>query len=241
VFTDLPPRRSALEAALGYQFIRPELLDEALTHRSTGHGAGTRHRRSTSAGPSYERLEFLGDRVVGLVVAEMLLTAYPTEAEGALTRRFASLVRKETLAEIASAFDLADHIRLPAGESPAARRNPNLLADVCEAIIAALYLDGGMEAARSFVERHWTRRMEASIAPPQDAKTALQEWAQGRGRPLPSYRLVKEEGPPHQPVFTVSVSVEGEASAEASGASKRLAETAAARNLLDALRQGGPS
>ena len=227
--------RAALEAALGYRFARPELLDEALTHRSAGHVGGTRQR---AVAPSYERLEFLGDRVVGLVVAEMLLTGFPGEAEGALTRRFAALVRKETLAEVALEFDLADHIRLPSIEQPAARRNPSLLADVCEAVIAALYLDGGMPAARSFIERHWTKRMAATVAPPQDAKTALQEWAQGRGRPLPAYRLVKEEGPPHQPVFTVSVSVEGEAPAEASGASKRLAETAAAQNLLDILRRG---
>jgi ribonuclease III len=167
----------------------------------------------------------------------MLLTAYPNEAEGPLTKRFAALVRKETLAEVANEFDLALHIKLPPAEQPEARRNPSLLADVCEALIAALYLDGGMAAARAFVERYWAPRMAASIAPPQDAKTALQEWAQGRGRPLPVYQLVREEGPPHQPVFTVSVTVQGEESVEASGASKRLAETAAALSLLSFLRE----
>ncbi len=232
--------RADLEAALGHRFARAELLDEALTHRSTGGSQRPGGRWVAGPAPSYERLEFLGDRVVGLIVAEMLLNAFPAEAEGALTRRFAALVRKETLAEVAGEFDLAEHIRLPPGEQPSARRNPSLLADVCEALIAALYLDGGMGAARAFIERYWAKRMAASVAPPQDAKTALQEWAQGRGRPLPAYRLVREEGPAHQPVFTVSVAVEGEAPAEASGTSKRLAETAAAQSLLERLKGAAP-
>ncbi|GGF41018.1 ribonuclease 3 [Aliidongia dinghuensis] len=228
-----PGQRSALEGELGHRFVDAGLLEEALTHRSAAYvAAGRRDRRGARRSLGYERLEFLGDRVLGLLVAEMLMAAFPREAEGALARRHADLVRKETLAAVATDIDLADHVRLPALDDGAARHNPSLLADVCEAVIAALYVDGGLEAARRFVVERWTPRMNASLTPPKDPKTALQEWAQGRGRPLPVYRLVKTDGPPHQPVFTVSASVEGEAEEVASGASKRLAEAAAAAILL---------
>ena len=232
-----PGLRATLEATLAHPFADPDLLEEALTHRSAAYvESGRRDRRGTRRSLGYERLEFLGDRVLGLLVAEMLMAAFPREAEGALARRHAELVRKETLAAIAEEIDLAEHVRLPTLEDGVARHNPSLLADVCEAIIAALYIDGGLETARRFVALHWTGRMNASLAPPKDAKTGLQEWAQGRGRPLPIYRLVKTDGPPHQPVFTVSVSVEGEGEETASGASKRLAESAAAGLLLARIR-----
>ena len=232
-----PGRRGALEEVLGHRFADPDLLEEALTHRSAAYVAGGRkERRGTRRSLGYERLEFLGDRVLGLLVAEMLMSTFPREAEGALARRHAELVRKETLAAVAVEIDLADHVLLPTIEDGAARHNPSLLADVCEAIIAALYVDGGLDTARIFVTGRWTHRMNASVAPPKDPKTALQEWAQGRGRPLPAYRLVKTDGPPHQPVFTVSASVEGEAEELASGASKRLAEAAAAALLLARIR-----
>jgi ribonuclease-3 len=229
-----------LEAALGHHFARTELLDEALTHRSVGKPAGVRRTRRGGGAPSasYERLEFLGDRVVGLVVAEMLLAAFPREAEGALAQRHAALVRKETLADIAIEIELAAHVHLPAIEERAARSNPSLLADVCEAVIAALYLDGGFEVARQFIARYWTKRMEAVVAPPKDPKTALQEWAQARGKPLPTYRLVKADGPAHQPHFTVAVAVEGLAEVTATGASKRHAEVMAATVLLERIGQG---
>jgi ribonuclease-3 len=213
--------RADLEAALGYRFRQPDLLDQALTHSSV-----------PRAGRSYERLEFLGDRVLSLVIAEMLLTAYPGEAEGALARRHAELVRKETLAAVAGEIDLARHVRLPAIEERAARSNPNLLADVCEAVIAALYLDGGLAVAQGFVDRHWRARMAAALTPPKDAKTALQEWAQGRGKNLPTYRLIRTDGPPHQPIFTVAAGLDGVAEIEASGPSKRQAEATAAALLL---------
>jgi ribonuclease-3 len=228
--------RAVLEAALGHRFERPDLLDQALTHSSASHLAAPRRAGSRS----YERLEFLGDRVLGLIVAEMLLSAYPDEPEGALARRHADLVRKEALAAVAGEIDLAQHIRLPAIEERSARTNPSLLADVCEAVIAAVYLDGGFVAAQSFISRLWAPRMAASLAPPKDPKTALQEWAQGRGRKLPAYRLVKSEGPPHQPVFTVAVEVEGVAAIEATGASKRQAEAAAATLLLQQIVKGMP-
>jgi ribonuclease-3 len=222
--------RTALETALGHRFGHPVLLDQALTHSSV--------KAQRRGGGSYERLEFLGDRVLGLVIAEMLLKAYPDEAEGALARRHAELVRKETLASVAGEVDLAPHVRLPVIEERDARSNPNLLADVCEAVIAALYLDGGFEVARAFVKRHWQPRMAAALAPPKDAKTALQEWAQGRGKKLPAYRLVKSEGPPHQPVFTVAVEVDGFTEITASGTSKRQAEAVAAASLLQQIEKG---
>jgi ribonuclease-3 len=230
---ETPPER-ALQSVLGHGFANPSLLHEALTHRSRQHGAGSRRRgRHAAAQPaSYERLEFLGDRVLGLLVADMLMVQFPREAEGALARRHADLVRKETLAAVAGDVGLAAHIRLPTIEEKDARSNPSLLADVCEAVIAALYLDGGFEVARAFVARYWQHRMTAAVAPPKDPKTALQEWAQGRSLELPTYRLVKTDGVQHQPVFTVAVTVAGAGEAFGTGTSKRLAEAAAAASLL---------
>ncbi|HWK48119.1 MAG TPA: ribonuclease III [Stellaceae bacterium] len=237
---DRDPALDELTDHLGHRFARPALLIDALTHRSAlapadgGRKRGGRRAAASTGGPGfgYERLEFLGDRVLGLVIAELLLDAYPSEAEGALNRRYVDLVRRETLAEVAQAIDLGHLIRLPAIEEPAARRNPALLADVCEAIIAALYLDGGLAVARRFIVRHWVPRMQATLTPPKDAKTALQEWAQLRGKALPVYETVLTEGPPHQPRFTVAVTVDGVAGASATGPSKRLAEASAAQALL---------
>jgi ribonuclease-3 len=213
----------ALEAQLGHRFADPSLLEQALTHKSRAAGG-------------YERLEFLGDRVLGLIVAEMLMTAFPHEAEGLLTRRFHGLVRLETLAAVALDLGLGDLIRLPAIEERQARANPSLLADVCEAVVGALHLDGGIDAARGFVQKYWRPRMLEAGEPPKDPKTALQEWAQRRALPLPDYRLVRTEGPPHQPLFTVAVMVSGQAECEASGPSKRLAEAAAAAIMLERLQ-----
>ena len=212
-----------LAERIGHGFRRPELLREALTHPS----AADRARRS------YERLEFLGDRVLGLIVADLLLARFPKETEGALARRLAALVRKETLAEVAEGLDLGSFLILAKGEREAGEdSNPGLLADACEAVIAALYLDGGLEAARRFVEPRWAPLAEADPTPPQDAKTALQEWAQGRGLPLPAYRELKREGPPHDPVFTVEAAVAEQAPETGTGRSKRLAEQEAASRLL---------
>ena len=216
-----------LAERLGHAFGRPALLREALTHPS----AADRAQRS------YERLEFLGDRVLGLIVADLLLARFPKEPEGALARRLAALVRKETLAEVAETQDLGAYLILAKGEREAGEdANPGLLADACEAVIGALYLDGGLEAARRFVEPLWAPLLEADRTPPQDAKTALQEWAQGRGLPLPSYRELRREGPPHDPVFTVEVTVAEEEPEAGTGRSKRLAEQAAATRLLTRLK-----
>ncbi len=212
-----------LASRLCHRFKRKRLLREALTHPSAA-GDPTQ---------SYERLEFLGDRVLALIISDLLLGRFPEEAEGALARRLSALVRRETLAKVALGIDLGDHLILAKSEKEAgASENPALLANACEAIIGALYLDGGLAAARDFVLPLWTPLLEAEPTPPQDAKTALQEWAQGRGLALPEYREVRREGPPHEPVFTVEVSVTGQPSARGEGRSKRLAEQAAAAHLL---------
>lgn len=248
--TAVPARAlSALEDRLGHHFAVPARLIEALTHRSVaarsagyaprGRGRGRVAVRPEVADTGNERLEFLGDRVLGLLVAEMLLDAFPAESEGEIARRHAELVRKESLAEVAGVIDIAPLIRLPPEEDQNVRNNAGLLADACEALIAALYLDGGLEAARRFVAAHWQHRMTATLSPPKDPKTGLQEWAQGRGKPLPVYRLIATRGPPHQPVFTVEVAVEGEAAAQADGLSKRAAEREAAAVLLARLKGTG--
>jgi len=218
----------ALAEALGHDFAQPALLDQALTHPSA------------AARTTYERLEFLGDRVLGLIIADMVFRTYPDEPEGALARRFAALVRKEALARIAEAIDLGTHLRLSRGEAgQGGRGSQTLLADACEAVIAALFVDGGFEAARRFVERWWRPMLAEQAGPPQDDKTALQEWAQGRGLPLPVYRLRSTEGPPHDPIFDIEVSLPDHAPAQGRGSSRRAAETAAAAALLARLKGEG--
>ena len=221
-----------LEETLGHKFQRLELLDQALTHRSAVKAHG-------KVPDGYERLEFLGDRVLGLLVAEFLVHRFPREQEGELTRRHTALVRRDSLVRVARGIGLGDHLKLSKGEAEAGgRKSPTLLADACEAVIAALYLDGALEAARAFIERHWSPLIEEDETPPRDAKTALQEWAQGKRLPLPLYRTVAVDGPSHQPMFTISVSVEGLPVAEARGRSKRAAEQAAAAQLLASVKDG---
>jgi ribonuclease-3 len=178
-------------------------------------------------------MEFLGDRVLAVVVADMLYHRFPDESEGAMAKRHAALVRREALAEIAARIGLAAHIRVA---SPEANQdlldNPGVLADCCEAVIAALYLDGGLDAARRFVEAQWEPLLTADLAPPRDPKTALQEWAQGRGRPLPSYVEIERSGPDHAPSFVVEVSVAGLPPQRGEGPSKRVATRLAAERML---------
>lgn len=222
---------AALEATLGHHFANSDLLIEALTHPSAVKRRGIARR-------GYERLEFLGDRVLGLIVAEILWRRFPDEAEGEMTRRHTHLVRREALAEVAQAVGLGRRLIVSKGEDAAGvRDNKTVLADACEAVIAALFLDGGLEVARYFVERHWERRLSALVSPPRDPKTSLQEWVQARGLPLPAYRTVATEGPAHRRRFTVAVTVEGleRANATATGTSKRAAELAAAAAALAAL------
>lgn len=213
---------------MGHRFADSSLLTQALTHPSVVHG------RAPRKATPYERLEFLGDRVLGLVVADMLFRRFPTEPEGALARRHAALVRREALARIAHIIGLPAHLILSRGEEEAGgRNNPGLLADACEALIGALFADAGFAIAQDFVQRMWTPLMDETAAPPKDAKTALQEWAQGRGKKLPAYTTVGMEGPPHDPTFMVSVEVEGVETVTAQGASKRAAEQAAATQMLE--------
>lgn len=226
-----------LIARLGHEFQDGALLRCALTHASATRGPG-------GDLISYERLEFFGDRVLGLIIAKLLFLRFPEEPEGDLARRLAALVRKETLAEVAGEIELGRSINFGPGEQEGGgAENPSVLADACEAVIGALYLDGGLTAAEGFVLPYWTPYLEADDTPPQDAKTALQEWAQGRALPLPSYQEIAREGPPHEPLFTVEVRVEGHHPATAQGRSKRMAEQAAAENLLAQLEKsaGGGS
>lgn len=229
--TGAPPDaalRLALQQRIGHTFTSQRLLTEALTH-SSFQGDGPRHCN--------ERLEFVGDRVLGLVIANLLYHRFPGEEVGALARRHAALVRREALVEVAEQIALADCLRLSRGEEEAGgRRNPGLLADACEALIAAICLDGGFPAATEVVERLWAPLIDRDVSPPKDAKTMLQEWVQGRGMPLPSYRETERSGPPHAPVFRVEVSVEGLDPVEATGPSKRAAERAAAAILLTRAR-----
>ena len=218
--------RPALEDALGHRFDDPDLLDTALTHSSVVSGG-------TPAPASNERLEFLGDRVLGLLVAEMLYREFPDEDEGALARRHAALVMRDSLARVAVEIGLAGHLRLSRGEDDTGgRANPGLLADACEAVIAALFLDGGLDAARAFVGRRWRALIDEDPTPPKDPKTALQEWAQARGLALPRYRETARTGPDHAPEFSVEVAVEGVEAVVATGPSKRAAERTAAEDLL---------
>jgi len=218
--------RSALEERIGYRFKDNALLDCALTHISALKGARNR------AG-SYQRLEFLGDHVLGLVISDVLFRAFPKADEGELSRRLADLVRKETCAEIAVTIELGAAIRLGSSEANAGgRKRPAILADVCEALIGAVYLDGGYPAAEGLIERLWQVRMQAKAQPQRDPKTVLQEWAQARGLPTPAYREVARTGPDHSPEFRVAVQLPNFASAEGSGRSKRAAEQAAAAAML---------
>lgn len=223
-----------LARLLGHDFARPALLELAMTHPSAlGRTRAKGTRRGAAKAGDNQRLEFLGDRVLGLVIADMLFAAFPNEDEGALAKRLAALVRQEGLAVVARDLGLGRFLTLSKGEEESGGRdNPATLADACEAVIGALYLDGGIAPAAAFVERHWQPLMSAEASPPQDAKTALQEWAQAEGRNLPRYRVVRSDGPPHDPVFEVEVSVEGGTMSRGSGRSKRAAEQAAARELL---------
>jgi ribonuclease-3 len=218
-----------LAETLGHRFADPKLLVEAVTHPSAAKLRGTARR-------GYERLEFLGDRVLSVIVAELLWRRFPDASEGELTRRHTQLVKQETLAAVALEMNLGRHLAASPGEAATGlHKNPSVLADLCEAVIAALYLDGGLAVARGVVERWWGARLADVPAPPLDPKTALQEWAQAQGLKLPVYRTLKAEGPAHRRNFTVSVAVQGLPDATASGPSKRTAETAAAAAALSTI------
>lgn len=219
------------EAILGHRFARPDLLREALTHRS----ASTSGTRRTPAIASNERLEFIGDRVLGLLIAEWLAERFPREQEGDLGRRLASLVSQPVLAHVADQIGLGEALSVAPGEVRAGvRRRATVLADALEAALGAIFLDGGLEPAREFVRRVWAEAMTAQAEPPKDAKTALQEWAQKRGFDLPDYIVSDRSGPPHAPVFVVTVAVDQYQGLGTAG-NKRAAEQLAAENLYRSL------
>ena len=214
------------EKRIGYRFSNPALLEQALTHISALTGARNR------AG-SYQRLEFLGDHVLGLVVSDMLFRAFAKADEGEMSRRLADLVRKEACADVGRAIDLGAAIRLGASEvNSGGRSRIAILADVCEAMIGAVFVDGGYPAAAALIERLWSERMRTPARPLRDSKTVLQEWAQARGLPTPAYREVERKGPDHNPEFRVTVELPNLAPAEGLGRSKRAAEQAAAAAML---------
>lgn len=228
---DLPSPLEALTERLGHRFADGSLLRRALTHPSVG--GGHRSRSDRAGALAFERLEFLGDRVLALIISEWLLETYPDEPEGSLSKRLSACVRAEAVGEVARALDLGACLRLSPGESVGGgRENASILADAGEAVLGAVFLDGGLETARRLVRRYWEPILARSDQPPQDAKTRLQEWAQGLGKPLPVYEILRRAGPAHRPTFAVSVTVEGEAPAEGSGSARRLAEQAAAEALL---------
>jgi ribonuclease-3 len=213
------------EVVIGHRFNDPALLSTGLRHSSLG-GRGADAKR-------FDRFEFLGDRVIGLVVAELLLSAFPDDAEGDIARRHARLVNRDSLARLARAVDLGRYLELSPGEAQSGgRENPAVLADAFEAVIATLYLDGGLEPARHFLAAQFAPLMLEVAVPPRDAKTALQEWAQGRGLSLPSYRTIKVSGPAHRPKIVVEVRIDGLEPESAEGPSRRAAEQAAAAALF---------
>ena len=221
-------RRSTaeFEERIGYRFKDPALLEQALTHISALTGARNR------AG-SYQRLEFLGDHVLGLVISDMLFRAFAKADEGEMSRRLADLVRKEACADVGRTIELGAAIRLGASEANAGGRSRTaILADVCEALIGAVFIDGGYPAASVLIERLWSERMRTPARPLRDSKTMLQEWAQARGLPTPAYREVERKGPDHDPEFRVTVELPDLAPAEGLGRSKRSAEQAAAAAML---------
>jgi ribonuclease-3 len=219
--------RSALEDRLGYPFADKALLETALTHISALSGGA--HNRAAS----YQRLEFLGDHVLGLVISDMLYRAFPKANEGELSRRLADLVRKETCAEVARTMEIGPALKLGNSESHAGGRlRVTILGDACEALIGAVFLDGGYGAAEELVARFWKERMLRTARPLRDAKTMLQEWAQARGLPTPAYRELARTGPHHDPEFRVAVALPNQPPAEGLGSSKRAAEQNAAAAML---------
>ncbi|NEW95346.1 ribonuclease III [Rhodopseudomonas sp. BR0G17] len=216
---------AAIEQRLGHSFADPALLTTALTHVSA--------LKSARRTDSYQRLEFLGDHVLGLIVSDMLYRAFPDADEGELSKRLADLVRKETCADVARSLDLVEGIKLgTVGAGAGAKLRKSVLGDICEAVIGAIYLDGGYDTVSDFVRRNWTERMRKPARSLRDPKTVLQEWAQARGLPTPVYREVERTGPHHDPQFRVAVILPGLEPAEGVGGSKRAAEKVAASAML---------
>ncbi len=230
-----PDRRALAETLLGHRFAQPDLLTEALTHRSAASGR-LRRRAGRPRRVSNERLEFIGDRVLGLVMAEWLAERFPNEQEGQLGPRLAHLVSREAVAMVAEKARLAEALNLGSNEAlTGVGRLSTVLADALEATLGALFLDGGLDPARAFIKKAWADAMQAQVLPPKDAKTALQEFFAAKGEPVPTYQLVSSDGPSHAPHFVVTVSGRGYVGTGRAG-TKRLAERQAAQELLGKLK-----
>lgn len=205
---------------IGYHFKNPEHIDRALTHASAAEEE------------NYERLEFLGDRVLGLAIAETLYRCFPYENEGSLARRHSALACTETLAAIARDLELPEIVKTSDAEKKSGgRKQDNLLADCMEAIIGAVFLDHGYTACQEVITALWGDRIYTLVQPPVDPKTALQEWAQGHKLPIPNYKIINKDGPDHAPIFTIEVTLNGYPPEKATGNSRRAAEKMAAQNL----------
>jgi len=217
-----------LQEMLGYNFNDVKLLEKALTHSSA------------EADINYERLEFLGDRILGLVIAEEIFEKFPEEKEGDLAKRHAALVQGRTLSEIGASIDIGNSMNLSDSErASGGADNENIIADAVESVIAAIYLDSGLEICAKIVKKLFGDRVNIMTEPPQDPKTALQEWAQARGLGLPKYDIVSQEGPDHSPIFEIKVEIEGHPAITSSGASRRKAEKEAASTFLKYLNETG--
>ena len=218
-----------LQGTLGHSFSEPALLAEALTHPSVGAVAG-------AIMADFDRLEFLGDRVLGLVVAAELCRRYPDAGSGELALRYNALVRREACARVAAAIGLGPYLRLAKGErATGGETKPAILADACESVIGALYVDGGLEVAERFINLHWAPAWEEQKDLAKDPKTMLQEWAHRERKAPPVYVLSGTDGPAHAPAFRVVVAVEGAGTAEGRGPTKRSAEQEAAASVLRAV------
>ena len=210
-----------VERIIGYEFKNKALLELALTHAST------------ATGKTYERLEFLGDRVLGMAVADTLYNKFPDEPEGDLARRLSALVQGETLAQIARQYELGEYIQLSEAErNSGGADNDHILADVVEAILGALYLDADYQTCQHVVSHLWGERFYKMTQPPQHPKTRVQEWVQSKALGLPIYEIVGQSGPDHAPVFEVRLSVEGYEAATAYGRSRQEAEKKAANRFM---------
>lgn len=215
-----------LEKQIGYSFKNRDLLRVALTHSSTGESE------------NYERLEFLGDRVLGLVIASVLFEKFPDEKEGDMAKRLAALVQGQTLAELSVRISLGDYINFSDAERDSGgAENEHILADVYESVIGAIYLDGGFEPCSRLIKTQWQEALYTMKKPPQHPKTAIQEWAQGQGLPLPIYDIVAQHGPDHAPIFEVRLSVKGHKPVHGSGKSRAEAEKLAAEGFMEHVKK----
>ncbi|MBL4614664.1 MAG: ribonuclease III [Magnetovibrio sp.] len=224
----MPASPDKLQDILGHSFADKALLNQALRHAST-----TAQRTDSN-----ERLEFLGDRVLGIVMAQILYLQFPNEEEGELARRFAGLTSRDAVARVADTINLMDYAHTQVVDPETlARAHASVVSDTMEAILGALYLDGGLDYAQAFIQKHWAPLVSEDLSPPKDAKTALQEWAQARVLGLPVYKIVLRDGPDHAPTFTIRVTVKDHAPQEGRGASRRGAEQEAASTLLAELEK----